>query len=61
MALDRDIAFYGRAEWREGPRDSIVALIETYTTAVVALSDAAVAELRESFETHGPTPGPDDS
>jgi hypothetical protein len=54
-------AFYGSAEWREGPRDPIVALIETYTTAVVELSGAAVANLRESLATHGQPPGQGDS
>lgn len=54
-------AFYGSSEWREGPRDAIVELIETYTTAVVELSDAAVANLRESLATHGQPPGQGDS
>jgi NIPSNAP protein len=28
-------AFYGSAEWRQGPRESILALIENYTTIVL--------------------------
>lgn len=30
-------AFYGSEEWRDGPRDRILALIESYTTVVIGL------------------------
>ncbi len=39
-------AFYGSDEWRQGPRDAILALIEGYTTIVLDLDDAAVKSLR---------------
>ena len=41
--------FYGSADWRQGPSEAIIALIESYTTVVVALSEASVAALRASF------------
>jgi hypothetical protein len=39
-------AFYGSEEWRKGPRDSVLALIESYTTVVLELDEATVAGLR---------------
>lgn len=39
-------AFYGSAEWRQGPREAILALIETYTEVVIRLDDAIVDGLR---------------
>ena len=39
-------AFYGSDEWRQGPRESILALIDSYTTVVLELDDAAVKSLR---------------
>jgi hypothetical protein len=39
-------AFYGSAEWLEGPRAPILALIESYTTIVLDLDTAAIAVLR---------------
>jgi hypothetical protein len=39
-------AFYGSDEWRNGPREAILALIEHYTTLVLEMSDAAVDALR---------------
>ena len=39
-------AFYGSAEWREGPRDAVLALIETYTTVVLELPDEVIDQLR---------------
>jgi hypothetical protein len=39
-------AFYGSDEWRQGPRDAILALIESYTTIVLELDAAAVDGLR---------------
>lgn len=41
-------AFYGSAEWRAGPRESILALIENYTSAVLVLDDLTVQGLRRS-------------
>jgi hypothetical protein len=42
-------AFYGSAEWREGPRDAILARIQSYTTVVLELDGATVAGLRASL------------
>ena len=39
-------AFYGSAEWKEGPRKAILALIEGYTTVVVEMDARAVEALR---------------
>lgn len=40
-------SFYGSAEWRDGPRDAILDLIESYTTVVVELDDATITGLRK--------------
>ena len=34
--------FYGSDEWRQGPREAIIALIENYTEIVLELDDATV-------------------
>jgi hypothetical protein len=39
-------AFYSSDEWRQGPREAIIALIENYTEIVVALDDVTVQGLR---------------
>lgn len=39
-------AFYGSDEWRSGPREPILALIDTYTSVVLMLDDGALAHLR---------------
>ena len=39
-------AFYGSDEWRQGPREAIIALIETYTEFVLELDEATVQGLR---------------
>jgi hypothetical protein len=39
-------AFYGSAEWREGPREPLLALIENYTSTVIEVDDATLAGLR---------------
>jgi ketosteroid isomerase-like protein len=39
-------AFYGSAEWRQGPREAILACIENYTTVVVELDEAALDAFR---------------
>ena len=41
--------FYGSADWRQGPREAIIALIESDTSVVVELSETTVAALRASF------------
>jgi ketosteroid isomerase-like protein len=41
-------AFYASDEWRQGPRDAILACIKSYTTVVVRLDDAARRALRKT-------------
>ena len=40
-------AFYGSDEWRQGPREAIVSLIENYTEIVLELDKATVRGLRK--------------
>lgn len=40
-------AFYGSDEWRQGPRETIVALIENYTEIVLELDEVTVRGLRK--------------
>jgi ketosteroid isomerase-like protein len=40
-------AFYGSAEWRDGPREAILACIENYTTVVVELDAATLEGFRQ--------------
>lgn len=39
-------AFYGSPEWREGPREAVLALIESYTTVVIEVDEATLNGLR---------------
>lgn len=39
-------AFYGSDEWMLGPREVIMALIENYTTVVMAVNDNLIEGLR---------------
>ncbi len=47
-------AFYASDEWRQGPREAILACIESYTTAVIRFDDATVKGLRRT-DRHEPT------
>jgi hypothetical protein len=38
--------FYGSAEWRQGPREALLELIESYTSVVIEMDDAVVRGLR---------------
>jgi hypothetical protein len=38
--------FYGSDEWRQGPREAIIALIENYTEIVLELDEAVIQGLR---------------
>lgn len=40
--------FYGSHEWRQGPREAVLALIETYTEAVLELDGDTVQGLRKA-------------
>jgi hypothetical protein len=41
-------AFYGSSEWRQGPRDEILPLIESYTSIVIEMDSSTVDALRKS-------------
>lgn len=38
--------FYSSADWIEGPRDAIMACIDSYTTIVIAANHATIESLR---------------
>ena len=42
-------AFYVSDEWRNGPREAVLALIDSHTSVVLQLDDAAVQALRRSI------------
>lgn len=46
-------AFYGSTEWKDGPREALLAMIESYTTVVLEVEDAAVEALRTMVRTGG--------
>jgi ketosteroid isomerase-like protein len=52
--------FYGSREWIEGPRDAVLAAIDTYTTAVVAVDAATLKGLRAMSTAPSPAPAADD-
>jgi len=39
-------AFYGSSDWRQGPREAIIALIESDTSIVIEMEEATVDALR---------------
>lgn len=39
-------AFYGSADWRQGPRDEILSLIESHSSFVLELNEETVDRLR---------------
>ena len=45
---ERENAFYGSDEWRQCPREAILALIETYTEIVLELDEATIEGLRSA-------------
>lgn len=53
-------AFYGSADWRQGPREAIVSLIDSHTSIVLEMDGLLVDALREtgvdsgSSRSHGP-------
>jgi hypothetical protein len=40
-------AFYGSEEWKQGPREAILAAIDSYTTVVINADAALLASLRK--------------
>lgn len=49
-------AFYDSREWREGPRDGVLAAIDTYTTAVITVDPLILKGLRAMSHPVSPTP-----
>ena len=47
-------AFYGSAEWLEGPREPILACIEDYTSTVLELDEETIAALRKACTRRAP-------
>jgi hypothetical protein len=45
----QETAFYGSGAWRDGPREAILACIDSYHSVVIETTGAAVAALRESL------------
>ena len=45
---NRHDAFYGSSEWRDGPRESIVSLIESSLSTVLWMSPQSIDDLRQS-------------
>jgi len=41
-------AFYGSEEWKQGPREAILADIESYTTVVLPFDEATIRALRRN-------------
>ncbi len=39
-------AFYGSEEWKKGPREPILALVDTFTTVVLPVTKETLASLR---------------
>jgi hypothetical protein len=53
-ARDREeSAFYGSDEWRDGPREPILALIETYHTIVLPAPSSTIDGLRRIASSTG--------
>ena len=42
----KEDAFYGSQEWIKGPRESVLALIDNYTTVVINGDENLIRELR---------------
>jgi len=40
-------AFYGSDEWKLGPREPIIALIESYISVVIEMQESTVSALRQ--------------
>ncbi len=52
----RQDAFYGSSQWRDGPRERVLALIDRYLDTVLWLSPDAIEDLRRGNA--GPTDPP---
>jgi hypothetical protein len=47
---EQEDAFYGSDDWRQGPREAMLALIERYSDAVLELDAAAVEAMRRGCD-----------
>ncbi len=45
--------FYGSAAWRDGPREAVLACIESYTTVVIEANEATIDGLRDRAAVRG--------
>jgi hypothetical protein len=45
--LSSQEAFYGSSDWRQGPRDAIIPLIESHTSIVIEMDDSTIDSLRD--------------
>ena len=41
-------AFYGSEEWKRGPRDAVLPLVESFLNTLLVLSPASIEDLRRS-------------
>ena len=46
--IESQDAFYSSADWKQGPREAVLALIEHYTSVVIEMDEAMVAGLRRA-------------
>jgi hypothetical protein len=46
--------FYGSAEWRDGPREPVLALIDSYVDLVLELDEATIDGLRRGTRPSAP-------
>ena len=49
-------AFYASAEWRDGPREAVLAAIENYTTILIRVDRHTLEGLRRTMPTTASTP-----
>jgi hypothetical protein len=51
----REDAFYASDAWRQGPREAVLACIESYEDAVIEVDESTIDGLRRAFATADPT------
>jgi hypothetical protein len=42
-----EAAFYGSDDWRQGPRETLISLIESYSSIVIEADEALLQQLRK--------------
>jgi NIPSNAP len=45
---NREDAYYGSDDWKNGPREALLSLIESYTDVVLEVDESTIAGLRRS-------------